>query len=366
MNVYLNRLKCILRNKATVFWTLIFPIIMALLFKMAFGDVFTTSDFKTINVGVINSSSVNTDLITYLESETFGEKKAFKITYYDEESEDILSKEEGYLRFGTEIDLVIKESGINQNIIKSYVDGYLQTTDLVYNVISITGNIGVLDELSNYDRYVLNRTKDVDLIMNYFYTLIAMSVMFGCTFSLEDLHASEANMSDVGKRVNIAPTHKLKLLVSNLCASFTIIFSEILIYLLFLRFILNVDFGSNALIILGVVIIGCLNSLLFGLFVGVLIKGSEAFKNGIVTGIVLFMCFLSGMMMATIKFTIYENAKFLHYLNPCSLITDSLYMIYIDQIDERFVGNIIALGGLSVIFLVVSYIKLRGRRYESV
>lgn len=53
--LYTNRIKCLLRDKALVFWTLLFPLILATLFHFAFSNILSDHNFKAIPVAVIEN-----------------------------------------------------------------------------------------------------------------------------------------------------------------------------------------------------------------------------------------------------------------------------------------------------------------------
>ena len=64
--LYTNRIKCLLRDKALVFWTLLFPMLLATLFHFAFSNIFSSHNFKAIPVAVIDNED-------YQNSESFKE-----------------------------------------------------------------------------------------------------------------------------------------------------------------------------------------------------------------------------------------------------------------------------------------------------
>ena len=51
-NVFKNTLKILLRDKATVFWTVIFSILLAIMFKMAFSNLDKIDKFEVIPIAV--------------------------------------------------------------------------------------------------------------------------------------------------------------------------------------------------------------------------------------------------------------------------------------------------------------------------
>ena len=56
-NVKYN-IKTLFKNKGLIFWSFAFPIIMATLFNMAFGNWEESEKFDPIKIGIINNSNI--------------------------------------------------------------------------------------------------------------------------------------------------------------------------------------------------------------------------------------------------------------------------------------------------------------------
>ena len=53
-HIYKNHFLTSIRNKLIIFWTLLFPIGLSILFKVAFGNIYESSElFKTVPVAVV-------------------------------------------------------------------------------------------------------------------------------------------------------------------------------------------------------------------------------------------------------------------------------------------------------------------------
>ena len=67
---YLYRLKCIVRDKQNMFWTLMFPILLATLFNMALSNISSAEKFSEIKIGIVKDDEYkkNTDFIKVIES----------------------------------------------------------------------------------------------------------------------------------------------------------------------------------------------------------------------------------------------------------------------------------------------------------
>ena len=225
---YLYRLKCIVRDKQMIFWTLMFPILLATLFNMALSNISSAEKFSEIKIRIVKDDEYkkNTDFIKVIESvksSNKSERNLFDIEYTSKkEAENLLkdSKIEGYIYFDNKINLVVKQSGINQTIIKGFIDDFKQTTSTVGTIISKNPEAvqnGLLDSVSNRTDYLkeVSVSKSApNIVVNYFYTLIAMACLYGSFLGIKEVTALQADLSPQGARVNMAPTHKLKVFMA--------------------------------------------------------------------------------------------------------------------------------------------------------
>lgn len=105
---------------------------------------------------------------------------------------------------------------------------------------------------------------------------------------------------------------------------------------------------------------------LFGVAIATLIKVNENTKIGILIGVTMLGCFLSGMMGITMKYIIDKNLPILNKINPASMITDGFYALYYYETPERFYFNIISLLIFSALMIFISLQGLRRQKYDSI
>lgn len=378
---YIYRLKCILRDKQNMFWTLLFPILLATLFNMAFSNLSSAEKFSEIQIGIIENEEYkkNADFIKTIESlstanTTTENSKLFQVSYTAKEEADRLledNKIEGYILFDNGINLVVKNSGIKQTIIKSFLEDFKQTSSTVVTIINKNPSAmekGLLNSVSNRNDYlkeVVAGKAEPNNVVIYFYSLIAMTCLYGSFCGLKEVTALQANLSPQGARVNMAPTHKLKVFVASMLAATTVQLGIMLILIGYLNFILKVKFGSQLGYIALTCLIGTITGVTFGTCIASIIKKGEGIKIAILIGGTMTMSFLSGMMNDKMKYIISTKAPIISYLNPVNLITDSFYSLYYYSTYKQFFINIALLCGFSVIFSTITYLVLRRQKYAS-
>ena len=399
-HIFINRLKMLLRTKATIFWTLVFPIILATFFNLAFGNLAEEEKFEPFNIAVIQNENYENEanfkaLVEALSAD--GEDKMFNVQYVENKEEadkllddneikgylevkDVLTLEENNKKEETSneilnennsknnIKITVKENGATQTILKSIVDNYYQTYSMIENIAKINPqslNFNPMTDLDN-NNFEDNSSKNMDYVVVYFYTLIGMTCLYGGFFGINAINEVEANLSKRAARTSVAPTHKLKTLVASLLAGFIIQYAEVLILLAYLIFALGVDFGNQTLYIILLTLFGSLAGTTTGMLIGACNKKSENAKVGMLISFTMTCSFLAGMMILDMKYIIAKNVPILAKINPVSMITDGLYSLYYYDTLERYFFNIISLIIFSAVMVFASYFFIRRKKYDNI
>ena len=380
-------LKVLFRNKPLIFWTYIFPLILALLFNLAFKDIESNEVLKTIDIAVVNSESFENDTIAknILKELSSEENKIFNIEYTDlEKSKELLENKEisGYIIYDNDIKIVINNNGINETILKYTLDEIQNTKNMVNIMLnsSITkeinnGNINInYNEIYNNIMNKISNTniklndisnKNLSYTMIEYYTLIAMAALYGSMLSMYITNYNDARMCPVGKRKNVSPTNKMTLIVSGLLSSYIVQLIGMFILFMFMIFILKIEFIKLGKVIF-LSLLSSLAGLSLGVFVSSVFKSKENTKTGIIITITMICCYLSGMMGITMKYIIDTNIPIINKINPANMITDALYSLYYYEDNIRYSFNIISLIIFSTIMILISYLKLRREKYDSI
>lgn len=384
-------LKVLLKNKALIFWTLAFPLIMATFFKMAFSNIIETEKLDIIDIAIVddnnfNSNEIYKEVFTKLSNKE-NKDRLFNTKYVnEEEANKLLEKEKivGYLKLeNTKPNLVFNTNGINQTVFKYAVEEIENTSviikDLSENEIRkeiAKGNYNInynsiyqnIDNKINETGYTLkdSSNKNLNYMLIEFYTLIAMTCLYGGMLSMYVINQKLPNMSSKGKRVAVSKIKKSNVILSSLLSSFLVELVGVLVLFIYTTCVLNIDFASNILLIILLAVIGTISGLSLGLFVGSVLKISENSKIGILIAITMLCCFLSGMMGVTLKYIIDKYAFFIGIINPAGMITDGFYSLYYYNTLDRYFFNVSSLLIFAFVLIVISFISLRRQKYDSI
>lgn len=375
-------LKILFRSRALIFWTFAFPLILGTFFYMAFRDIEKNEKLDVIDIAIVDNEEFKNkqDLVTTFEELSKGDNKLFNISYVSlEHASTMLSNNEisGYLLVTEEENkIIVKENGVNQTIFK-YVLEEIDTTKKIVNDI-VTNRV---EENTHYENIYQNAIKiynekeaniedisttNLSYTMIEFYTLIAMTCLYGGILGMTAINKCLANMSSVGKRVAVSALSKLKIILSSLCASYIVQLVGLFLLLIFTIFVLKVDYGPHIFKVILLSVVGSLAGLSLGLMLGAVFKVKENTKLGLVISFTMLGCFLSGMMGITMKYIIDKNIPIVNKLNPANMITDGFYSLYYYDTFNRFYFNIASLLIFAFLMILIAFISLRRERYDSI
>ncbi len=373
--IFTTRLKTLIRDRETLFWVLLFPMILAFFFNMGLSGLRGASEFDPIPVAVVTDGDVeNQGLNTMLDELSKGEDPMFLLERVTLDEAITLLQDgdiSAYIKPLETPELVVLRSSFGASVVQSVLNEFTQTTSTITNLIqndpqNSEAIIASLDDRRSGIENVPITDSDIDPLLNYFYALIGMSCFYGSMLGMREVMEIQANQSDVAARINIAPTHKMKHFLSSSLASLLLHFVQISLLLLFIRFVLQIEFGDKTIFILLTTFLGSLCGIAFGSFLSAVVKASVGVKVAIMISTTMLMSFLSGMMFANMKIIIKQNVPFLAYINPVSLITDSLFSLNYYNDYHIYTQNMIFLAILTIIFLVLTYIFIRRPRYASI
>lgn len=381
-------LKILLRNKALIFWTFAFPIILGLFFNLAFQNIEKKEQLQVIDIAIINSNDYNNNKIVKesLNELTKGKNKLFNIQLTDEKtSKDLLKNNKiiGYLTFKeNQVNITVKNSGVEETILKQVLE-QIQTNSKIINkkVEKEISEQVATNKKINYEQIYQNAlsllnennikinnisNKNLSYTMIEYYTLIAMACLYGALISMFIINYQLPNMNSTGKRISASPINKTKQLISSLLSAYIVQIIGLLLLFLFTIFILKVDYGKNLLYVIITSLCGALSGLSLGVATSTLFKTNENAKTGIIIAITMLFCFLSGMMGITMKYIIDKNIPLLNMINPANMITDALYSLYYYNTFDRFYKDILSLLIFSFIMILISIKGLRRQKYDNI
>ncbi|MCI8308571.1 MAG: ABC transporter permease [Lachnospiraceae bacterium] len=363
-----------LRARVPLFWTLVFPIALSTFMFMAFGKINeTTEQFKAVPVGIV---TVNDNAIFHQVLDEVSGEDGLLIPKEMTEDNALEALDDGdidgIIYVDDKISLSINENGIEQTILSSFVDRYIQTQSTVMNILETdpakiqTAAEKLTAGTPNYRELTVS-DGNTDNLVNYFYAILAMSCLFASFIGISSTLNLQANLSALGVRRSVAPTHKSTLILTSFISNLVIQFTVECLAFMYMIFILGINFGDKYPAILLLLLIGSSLGLSMGMFIGSLSKpAGEGIKMGIGISVSMTMSVLADLCANGIQNAIEHTIPLINRINPAALITDSFYALNTFDNYERFTRNMLILVLITALLLTRAIFMIRRNRYASI
>ena len=369
----------LMRNKANLFWILVFPIVLGCFFKIAFSNITASESFHTIPVAVVEGDNADATAFHTMIEQLSGDSEdaMLSATFCDDKKARTLlekGKVDGIFYTTDTVELAVNsdlsDASISQSILQSLLTQYYLNRDLIVQIL--TTNPGNIESLVDSIGQSVDTRKEVSLTMNnidtydqYFYNLIAMACLYTAMGGINLAINNSANLSSLAARKTIAPAKRAALIGTELLA--IILFESLLnmVSFLFIVTVLGIHMTTHLGLALLTILISTTFSITFGMFLGCVGPKSEGGKTGLMFAVVMPLCFLSGLMMGTMRMVVEKYAPFVNRINPAALISDSFYALNNYDTLTRYTGNILTLLLMTALFLIISILVTRRKTYAS-
>jgi len=378
--------KVLMRNRMLLFWTFVFPLVLGTMFKLAFSNIENSEKLNVIPIAIVDNEDFQGNEAFRRTFETLSDESSdeqmFDTVHVSKDEADTLLSDgdvDGVLYMnGAEPEIWIHENGINQTVLQYVVDEIVHTTAIMEKRVQNEMEQGAMPDIEGLYKDVMEQVagRESNLVdasranMSYtmieYYTLIAMACLYGGILGMTALSRNLPNMGNLGKRTAIVPISKAKTMFSSLLAAYCTQLIGLAILFVYTIFVMKVDYGENLPYVILLALAGSLAGLTLAIMVTTVVKTGENGKLGILIGITMACCFLSGMMGITMKYIIEKHVPFLDKINPAAMITDGYYALYYYGVDKRFWMDVASLGIFSAFMLLVSAQGLRRQKYDSI
>jgi len=362
------------REWSVMFWALAFPIILGTFFFVSFGSGVTGEEMDAIRVAVVEQET------NQQEGGAFGEfleqmdGDTLKIEKMDEEQalKDLKGDEiTGIYYTGGKPSLTVAKSDLNTSILKALLDSYNKNANMIMKIAQdhperLMQAVEALDGWQTMTEEVSVGGRTMDPNVSYFFALIAYACLSGAFLGVQASLDGQANLSALGARRSVTPTHKLQLVLTDMSVLFFIQFVNIIILTVVVRFVFGIDLGGNIGQILLVDLLGSMIGVSMGIMIGCVGKLSESIKMGLTVMLTLLPGFLAGLMFGNMKNIIEQNCPIINRINPAAVLSDTFYCMGVFDDAERFTRNLMILGLMSVLFIGIAFFAVRRERYDSI
>lgn len=362
------------REWSTMFWALAFPIILGSLFYVSVGNGDMGEGLKSLRTAVVEEAEASAgkeSFLAFLEeldgdvikTEQMEEKEALAKLKADEI--------EGVFYAGKEPGLTVAKSEMEQNILEALLDTYQKNAKVMQTVgekhpEALGAAADALKEWEETTQEVSVGGRTLDSNISYFFALIAYAALSGLYLGIQSCCDSQPNLSALGARRCITPTHKLKMVLCSFFVLFFIQFINVMILTGVLRFLFHIDLGGN---VAGMILINLLGSMI-GVSIGILIGSISHLQIGMKMGFgvffTLFSAFLAGLMFGNMKNLIEQRCPIVNRINPAAVLSDSYYCMAVYNDTSRMARNLLILAVMCTVCVGASFLVIRRERYDSI
>lgn len=374
------QIKCLLKNKELIFWSLVFPILLGVMFNFAFGSINEQFRFMQISLGMVHCEKEEHLPEILQQMKTEDGEPMFLITEFD--SEELAQKAladkkiTGFVNCDNDCSLTVMKSDIQASIIKSVLDEYRTNAKLIEKAAAKFYSENHPEKFQSFlisfknaqevkIREIPLKGRDKDSFTQYFFALLAMTCLIASQCGMENCIHIQPDLSAVGARRNISPMKKMKQVTLDFIASYFLycIITSIVVAVCIWGF--KRDFGDNIFLVLLTTWAGSFTGMTVGTVIGVAVRGTEAKKSALCTAFFLVSSFLAGLQWGNIVYLIEQKVPFINRINPATLIVNSYSSLMVFGDLKEYSRNMITLVGMGVLCLVISILKLRRQKYAN-
>jgi len=386
--------KTTIKNKATLIWTFIFPIVLATFMYISFGNIYNDELVMSIIPVAVEEGELADHAVRffeavkqkngdpYFELEKMTPEDASKALENKEVAAIVKFKEdgEGYMMpvvvvggedFKHEIVVTVANAynrwwTDNNNSVKQILK-YSQNEDDEAAMIAMFQKQKQAEKLikdiygdNNTDEVKLTSYEEINLAKgpqniynNFFYAIFAMGCLFSAMGALEMSKKLIPGRTPLSQRNNVSSTTKLTMVVSHMFMQFLVVFAAQMIAYFYMRFI-GVGLTDNVLAVAGILAAGAMFGISLGVLIGALPGAPEGAKVGICVALTMVLSFLSDLCTTGLKAAIERNFPIFNRISPAALISDSFMSVYVYDDYYRYFRNLITLAAMAVVLTAIA------------
>lgn len=351
-----------LRDRKSMFMLVIFPMVLIFILGTAFSNVFkSTIDLKDITIPYYISGTGED--IKYFTGFLDTIENKMKVNFVKKEEKTAIAdtkmrKYSCFIVYDSEAKRIklyknnrnFLETGIIEMALKNYVDSFNANSEIAKE------NPRALQKEIKEEEYVklssFDGQKNPSSFDYYAITMITMTICYGAFTGAYALKGEKLGKTSL--RLWASPMNKWQLLVGKLLGALTITLIQIVLVLLFSKYLMHSYFGSN----LGAVIIVFMSLAMFsitlGLVLSYIIKDTSKL-NGIITIAVPFMVFLGGGYAV-----LPESMDKIAYISPVKWANETIFQLIYKKSWSLFPKTLGICLGLTIAFILVTVIFYKG------
>lgn len=392
--MFANTIVKAFRKRSDILWSLMFPLVLMIMFKFMFTGIFiqeTTITATRVAVVTSDSSQENTMLADNFKQAIDSMSQADEplVTYVDDISsktkadENLCSSASGdglidayYLIDDSKITIIAQKDFYSENSTKVYVLRQISDSFMnQYNLIVTASQTNpsqipeIIEDMSDTVEYTVYHSDIYKTEINtyhwYFYSTIVMGMIFNFGSGINLVSEIRADASETGKRINIAPITKKKIVIYGILARLIRCCSVTTILCLIVKFVLHIPLSDNIPLLAAFVVIGNLLSISIGAFIGIISNGTSKDRENKGWGFIMALVFLSGEMFMQMPSIVEKHCPILNDINPVTVMNFALFDLTYSSDLSSFYLALAKMLAVSIVFMILISTYLRRNSYAA-
>lgn len=366
----------IVRNRSMLGWNLLFPLILSTMFSLAFTGLDADEQLNRIHVALVSENASASVLREVMASVNNGEM--FDITDASEaEAMKLLGEKEivGIIYDESPARLTVSGEMQGNRLDQSIIDIFVNEYNLSYETITkvamtspenIEKITAIVTGSHEYNEWFSFTDGDMSQKLSYFFNLIAMSCLFASNAGIVIATRHQANLSELGARRCVSPMKRISSYLGEISAEVVSHYACVVAAILYINFVLGIDFGKSLPYSFITAFFGTFLGVSMGFMIGSIGRLNEGTKSGIVSGVSMLCCFLSGLMSGAMRMAVAAVAPWFNRINPAALVTDCFYTLSICNDIGRYIICLVTMFAMTVLFWIIGGLIARRRKYAAI
>ncbi len=387
-----------LRDKAYIFWSLAFPILLMTCFSVTFmgpakgevdfnpvettmirtdsGDSAFAEEFESVLLNLADAEAVKNSNMGYDHAVI----KLLEVGSQEEAEKKILDKDLQVLFLvngeketidvkvgdGANMTTLMVARSISESFRRNYTimkDAAVSAPDRIGAVIeSLSESISVMKPKSTY---LGDNENSANVYLWYFYSTIVMGMFFNVTAGIHTVFDIQGDLSGYGMRTSVSPMKKWKILLSAFLARYVVACAITFFSVTVMNRFFDVPLGDRLPQIILFVLVGNLFAMSLGSIFGLFTKGDENQRDNKATALIMISVFLSGEMIVNLPGLLEKYCPIVNRINPATIMNFAFFRLVHYPTLHSFWMNMIKISLATVVFLTISILKLRREKYAA-
>ena len=252
------------------------------------------------------------------------------------------------------------DMNLNGGILESMLSGFVNQFNIITEIQKV--NPKVLPEIAgdtNADFTIIssiNKTKNPSSLDYYAVAEIALIIMYAGMTGLYGI--SSEKKSKTRDRILSSPVTKYEFLFGKTIGGVIITIIQIVIVVLFSKYVLNANLGSDIFTIMLILISEIIMTISLGVGLGFIFK-QENVAGGILNFIIPVIVFLGGSYAPIESMGGSKIFEMITYISPVRWVNKSIFEVIYSNDYSKVVPAILINIGIALVFLIISSLSVR-------